>query len=70
MSNAEIERLLQDRSLIRESFDDEQVAGFWTKAMASFGGCTSRWVVNGRRLPDGVHGCAAGLRWQCSPRII
>ncbi|HEX6369612.1 MAG TPA: hypothetical protein VF006_11900 [Longimicrobium sp.] len=35
MSNAEIERLVQDRGLIRESFDDEQVAGYWTKAMAS-----------------------------------
>jgi hypothetical protein len=35
VSNADIERLVQDRSLIRESFDDEQVAGYWTKAMAS-----------------------------------
>ncbi len=35
MSNVEIERLVQDRNLIRESFDDEQVAGYWTKAMAS-----------------------------------
>jgi hypothetical protein len=35
VSNADIERLVQDRSLIRHSFDDEQVAGYWTKALAS-----------------------------------
>lgn len=35
MSNAEIERLVQNRSLVRESFDDEQVAGYWAKAMSS-----------------------------------
>jgi hypothetical protein len=35
VSNPEIERLVQDRSLIRESFDDEQVAGYWAKAMSS-----------------------------------
>jgi hypothetical protein len=35
VSNADIERLVHDRSLIRESFDDEQVAGYWAKAMAS-----------------------------------
>ena len=36
MSNSDIERLVQDRSLIRESFDDAQVAGYWAKATASF----------------------------------
>jgi hypothetical protein len=35
VSNADVERLVQDRSLIRQSFDDEQVAGYWFKAMAS-----------------------------------
>lgn len=35
MSNADIERLVQDRSLIRQSFDDEQVTGYRVKAMAS-----------------------------------
>lgn len=41
MSNADIERLVQDRNLIRESFDDEQVAGYWAKAMASLGNARS-----------------------------
>jgi hypothetical protein len=36
VSNSDIERLVQDRSLIREAFDDEQVAGYWAKAMASY----------------------------------
>lgn len=36
MSNADIQRLVDDHSLIREPFDDEQVAGYWTKAMASW----------------------------------
>lgn len=36
MTNPEIDRLLEERSLVRESFDDEQVAGYWAKAVASF----------------------------------
>ena len=35
MSSEDIERLVQDRSLIREAFDDEQVAGYWIKAVTS-----------------------------------
>lgn len=37
MSNAELDRLLEERSLVRQSFDDEQVTGYWSKAAASFG---------------------------------
>jgi hypothetical protein len=36
VSNAEIDRLLEERSLVREAFDEEQVAGYWTKAVVSF----------------------------------
>jgi hypothetical protein len=35
VSNPEIDRLVQDRSLVRQSFDDDQVAGYWNKAVAS-----------------------------------
>jgi hypothetical protein len=34
--SAEIDRLVQERSLVREPFDDAQVAGYWSKAVASF----------------------------------
>ena len=36
MSTDDIERLVSERSLVREPFDDSQVAGFWTKAVASY----------------------------------
>lgn len=36
MSEAEIEQLLADRSLVREAFRDEQVVSFWAKAAASY----------------------------------
>ena len=36
MSQAELDQLLADRSLVREGFDDEQVIAFWAKAAASF----------------------------------
>lgn len=36
MSNAEIEQLLADRSLVRETFRDEQVAWIWSQAVASY----------------------------------
>ena len=36
MSSADIDRLVQERSLIRELLDDDQVAGYWAKALASF----------------------------------
>lgn len=36
MSRDDIERLVAERSLAREDFDDSQVAGYWAKAMASY----------------------------------
>lgn len=36
MSKEDIERLVTERSLVRQSFDDHQVAGFWAKAVASY----------------------------------
>jgi hypothetical protein len=36
VSDDEIERLLEERSLVRQSADDEQVAGYWAKAASSF----------------------------------
>lgn len=36
MSAEDIERLVVERSLAREAFDDAQVAGFWAKAVASY----------------------------------
>lgn len=36
MSQGEIERLLAERSLARQEFDDAQVAGFWAKAAGSY----------------------------------
>lgn len=36
MSKEDIERLVTDRSLVRQAFDDHQVAGFWAKAVASY----------------------------------
>ncbi len=36
MSTDDFERLISERSLVREPFDDSQVAGFWAKAVASY----------------------------------
>jgi hypothetical protein len=36
VSSAELERLVGERSVIREPFDDAQVVGYWSKAVASF----------------------------------
>lgn len=36
MSQAEIDRLVAERSLVRESFTDEDVVSMWSKAAASF----------------------------------
>jgi hypothetical protein len=36
MSEADIDRLVADRSLVRESFRDEDVVSLWIKAAASF----------------------------------
>lgn len=36
MSEAEIQQLIEDRSLVREEFRDEQVVSFWAKATASY----------------------------------
>lgn len=36
MSREDIDRLVAERSLALEEFDDAQVAGFWTKAVASY----------------------------------
>lgn len=47
MSNPEIERLVQDRSLVRASFDDEQVAGYRSKAVASFSSAQAKGVFSG-----------------------
>lgn len=41
MSEADIKRLIDERSLTRESFTDAQVAGFWNKAAASLAGARS-----------------------------
>lgn len=35
MSQDDIDRLIGERSLIRQAFDDDQIAGFWSKAVAS-----------------------------------
>lgn len=36
MSQDDIDRLVGDRRLVHESFDDDQVAGFWSKAASAF----------------------------------
>ena len=36
MSQEDIDRLVAERSLAREQFDDDDVAGFWAKAVSSF----------------------------------
>jgi hypothetical protein len=36
VSNDDIERLISERSVVRESFDNSQVAGSWAKAVASY----------------------------------
>jgi hypothetical protein len=36
VSADDIERLVAERTLARQDFDDAQVAGFWAKALASF----------------------------------
>jgi hypothetical protein len=36
VSQEDIERLVAERSLAREEFDDAQVAGFWAKAVSSY----------------------------------
>ena len=37
MSQDDIDRLINERRLVKETFDDGQVAGFWSKAVAAFG---------------------------------
>jgi hypothetical protein len=41
MSQEDIDRLITERSLAREEFDDADVAGFWAKAVASYNGTSS-----------------------------
>ena len=36
MSTDDIDRLIADRRLARQAFDDAQVAGFWSKAVTAF----------------------------------
>lgn len=36
MSKEDIERLVTERSVVRQTFDEHQVAGFWAKAIASY----------------------------------
>jgi hypothetical protein len=36
MSKEDIERLVTERSVVRQTFDDHQVAGFWATAIASY----------------------------------
>lgn len=36
MSQDDIDRLISDRRLVQESFDDHQIAGFWSKAISAF----------------------------------
>jgi hypothetical protein len=36
MSQEDIDRLVAERSLARQAFDDADVAGFWAKAVASY----------------------------------
>lgn len=36
MSEDDIDRLVAERSLVRQPFDDRQVMGFWAKAVASY----------------------------------
>lgn len=36
MSQDDIDRLVSDRRLVRELFDDHQIAGFWSKAVSAF----------------------------------
>lgn len=37
MSNEDIDRLVSERSLTREEFDDDEVVGYWVKAVTSYG---------------------------------
>ena len=36
MSHDDIDRLIADRRLAHQVFDDGQIAGFWSKAIAAF----------------------------------
>ena len=36
MSQDDIDRLVNERRLVHESFDDHQIAGFWSKATSAF----------------------------------
>lgn len=36
MSQDDLDRLINERRLVNEPFDDRQVAGFWSKAVAAF----------------------------------
>ena len=36
MNVEDLERLITERSLIRQTFDEAQIAGFWAKAVASY----------------------------------
>jgi hypothetical protein len=50
VSAEDIERLVAERSLAHESFDDEQVAGFWAKAVASFRDAQAQGISPDGRL--------------------
>jgi hypothetical protein len=65
VSSEDLERLVQDRSLIRETFDDEQVAGYWAKAMAFFANTKAHGLS-----PDGAYLMAYTAALQASLAVL
>lgn len=47
MSNQDIDRLVAERSLVREPFEDEEVAGYWAKALGTFADAQAEGLSSG-----------------------
>ena len=74
MTQEDLERLINDKRIVNEVFDDAQVAGFWSKAVAAFADArvrgisadTSGWEVRWMSDPT----CTASSRLHSSGRPL
>ena len=65
MSRADLDRLVEERSLVREAFDDDQVAGYWSKALGSLASARTEGLV-----PDAAFQLAYTAGLQASLAVL
>jgi hypothetical protein len=57
MTQEDIERLINDKRIVNEMFDDAQVAGFWSKAVAAFADAHVRGISTDTALQTAYRSC-------------